>query len=60
MSGRLMQPFVAKLKAFYALSDAIALGARPSDIREGSQFFRAAKYMPKNFFTGEPSDYDND
>lgn len=48
--------FVAKLKALYALSDAISLGAKPDDIREGSQFFTAAKYMPKDFFTGEPPD----
>jgi hypothetical protein len=51
--------FVAKLKALYALSDAMSLGARPDDIKKGAQFFSAAKFTPRNFFTGEPSD-DND
>src|SRR5258707_716577 len=51
--------FVAKLKALYALSDAISLGATPDDIKKGAQFFMAAKYTPKNIFTGEPPD-DND
>jgi hypothetical protein len=32
------------LKALYALSDAIALGASPTDIRDGSSFLTAAKY----------------
>jgi hypothetical protein len=36
--------FVAKLKALYALSDAMALGARPTDIRDGSSFLSGAKY----------------
>jgi hypothetical protein len=36
--------FVAKLKALYALSDAMALGARPTDISDGSSFLLEAKY----------------
>jgi hypothetical protein len=48
--------FVAKLKALYALSDAVSLGARPVDVQKGAHFFSAAKFTPRNFFTGEPSD----
>jgi hypothetical protein len=40
--------FVAKLKALYALSDAVALGARPDEIREGSNFLAAANYAIAN------------
>jgi ApeA N-terminal domain 1 len=43
--------YVAKLKALYALSDAVALGARMNEIREGSQFLMAAKHMPLDAFT---------
>jgi hypothetical protein len=52
--------FVAKLKALYALSDAIALGATPDEVREDSRFFTAAKYMPANPFTGDTSDSSDD
>lgn len=48
--------FVAKLKALYALSDAIALGARPDEVREGSRFFTRAKYTPTNLFADDTSD----
>jgi hypothetical protein len=48
--------FVAKLKALYALSDAVSLGARPVDVQKGAHFFSAAKFTPRNFFTGGPSD----
>jgi hypothetical protein len=47
--------FLAKLKALYALSDAIALDARPDEVREASRFLAAAENMPTNFFTGDMS-----
>jgi hypothetical protein len=47
--------FLAKLKALYALSDAIALGARPDEVREVSRFLAAAANMPTNFFTIDTS-----
>jgi ApeA N-terminal domain 1 len=45
--------FLAQLKALYALSDAMALGARQADIREGSHFLSTAMHMPINFYTGD-------
>jgi hypothetical protein len=45
--------FVAKLKAIYAVSDAIALGGKPSEIRDGSPFLAAAKYITPNSFSGD-------
>jgi hypothetical protein len=45
-----------KLKALYALNDAIAIGARPDEVRTGSHFLVAAQYTPVNFFTGDTSD----
>jgi hypothetical protein len=48
--------FVAKLKALYALSDVIGLGAPPDQVREGSHFLTAAKYMPTNSFSGDLPD----
>ena len=38
--------FVAKLKAAYAVNDAIALGARAEEIRTGSSFLVRAEHMP--------------
>jgi hypothetical protein len=52
--------FLAKLKALYALSDAIALDARPDEVREHSYFLAAAHNMPENFFTGDTSDSSDD
>jgi hypothetical protein len=48
--------FLAKLKALYVLSDAIALRARPDEVRTGSHFLAAAQHIPANFFTGDTSD----
>ena len=45
--------FVAKLKALYALSDAIALGARVEEVRTGASFFLAAEHMPLNSFSDD-------
>ncbi len=45
--------FVAKLKALYALSDAIALGAKASEVRTGASFFVAAEHMPLNSFNDD-------
>jgi hypothetical protein len=42
--------FVAKLKAIYALNDAIALGARIDEIGTGASFFLEADYVPLNSF----------
>jgi hypothetical protein len=47
--------FLAKLKALYALSDAIALGARPDEVSEVSRFLAPAANMPTNFFTSDRS-----
>ena len=52
--------FVAKLKALYALSDAVALGAKPDEIRESSSFLTGAKYTPANAFTDDTSDSGDD
>ncbi len=48
--------FVAKLMALYALSDTIALGARPDEVRKGSRFFTRAEYTPTNLFADDSSD----
>ena len=45
--------FVAKLKGLYALSDAIALGARVDEIGTNSEFLRLADQMPMNAFSDE-------
>jgi hypothetical protein len=45
--------FVAKLKALYALNDAIALGARVDEVRTGASFFMAAEHMPPNSFSDD-------
>lgn len=45
--------FLAKLKALYTLSDAMALGARPNEVSTGSHFFRMAEYIPENAFTDD-------
>lgn len=45
--------FLAQLKALYAVSDAVALGATQSEIREGSHFLSTAMHMPLNFLTGD-------
>jgi hypothetical protein len=51
--------YVAKLKALYALNDAIALGGRADEIITSSAFLLAAEHMPLNVFgddTGDDSD----
>jgi ApeA N-terminal domain 1 len=45
--------FVAKLKALYVLSDAIALGASIGEVRKGASFFMAAEHMPLNSFSDD-------
>jgi hypothetical protein len=45
--------FVTKLKAIYAVNDAIALGGRADEIREGSPLLTAAKYVTPNSFGGD-------
>lgn len=45
--------FVTKLKAIYAVNDAIALGGRANEIRERSRFLTAAKYITPNSFGGD-------
>jgi hypothetical protein len=45
--------FLAQLKALYALSDAVALGAARADIRQGSHFLSTAMHMPMDFYTGD-------
>jgi hypothetical protein len=45
--------FVAKLKALYALSDALELGARPDEVRAGSRVFSLAEHTPSDVFTAE-------
>ena len=45
--------FVAKLKAAYALSDVIALGAKLGEIRTGSTFLLAAEHASMNVFSDE-------
>ena len=44
--------FVAKLKAIYAVSDALALGGKVDEIRDGSKFLMAAKHTTRNSFSG--------
>jgi len=51
--------FVAKLKAAYALSDVITLGANPDEIRAQSQFLVSAKHAPRKVYTDE-SEHDFD
>jgi hypothetical protein len=48
--------FVAKLKSVYALSDAVALGARVDEIRTESAFLLAAEHMPMNVFGDDTAD----
>lgn len=48
--------FLAQLKAMFAISDAVSLGAAQDEIQEGSQFLSAARQMPINFFTGAERD----
>ena len=48
--------FVANLKAIYAVNDAVALGAKASEIRAGSAFLHLAEHMPLNVFDGDPAD----
>lgn len=45
--------YVAKLKAIYAVSDAVALGGARDDIRNGSYFLSSAKHMPLNSFADD-------
>jgi len=44
--------FLAKLKAAYAVNDAIALGAKASEIRSRSKLLTAATYTTPNSFSG--------
>ena len=48
--------FVANLKAIYAVNDAVALGAKASEIRAGSSFLHLAEHMPLNVFDGDPAE----
>ncbi len=48
--------FVAKLNAVYAVSDAVALGAKANEIRTGSAFLLRAEHMPLNVFSDDIAD----
>jgi len=45
--------FLAQLKALYALSDAVGLGAIPDEINLGASFLSTALHMPMDSFTGD-------
>lgn len=45
--------FVAKLKGLYALSDALALGAKVDEVMKGSVFLMRAEHAPLSAFTDD-------
>jgi hypothetical protein len=51
-----MSFFIAKLKALYALSDAIALGGHRDEITPRSQFLVRAQYVSMDVFGNEPNE----
>jgi hypothetical protein len=53
--------YVAKLKALYALNDAIALGGRADEIIPRSVFLLRAEHMPLDVFgDNSADDFDED
>ena len=46
----------AKLKAVYAVSDAVALGAKANEIITRSAFLLRAEHMPLNIFSDDTAD----
>jgi hypothetical protein len=52
--------YVAKLKALYALNDAITLGGRADEIIPRSSFLLRAEHMPPDIFGDDSADDSNE